>query len=107
MINIETNIGELNNEFKVTLDPLLALIYPDKLRVKFNHWPKKNPEEGFNSDPSWETDVSPGGWVCWKSGGCTRCDISVYTQDGVHLFTKRWNAILDGDKIAFHLFVNK
>ena len=35
MINLETNVGDLKNEFKVTIDPLLATIYPGNIRVKF------------------------------------------------------------------------
>ncbi len=106
MINLETNVGDLKNEFKVTIDPLLATVYPGKLRVKFNNWPQENPELGFEDEVSWETNIPPGGWATWKSGGCTRSDISVYTQEGVHLFTRRWNALLDGDKIesAFSIF---
>ena len=106
MINVETNGGELRNEYKITLDPLLARIHPGDLKIKFNHLPQENPEGGFRAPSNWETNIPPGHQVTWKSGGCGRCDISVYTQEGIHIFTKRWDAILDGDKLekAFSIF---
>lgn len=107
MIYLKVNEGRESNEFRIDLDPTLALIHPGKFRVKFSHFPVENPEGEFESNKSWETNILPGGWATWRSGACPRCDISVYTQDGVHLFTRRWNSILDGDKIekAFSLFI--
>lgn len=108
MIYLKVNEGEESNEFRVDLDPTLALIYPGKFRIKFSHFPIENPEEEFGSNKGWETNIPPGGWATWNSGNsCPRCDISIYTQDGIHLFTRRWNSILDGGKIdkAFSLFV--
>ena len=107
MIYIKTNEGKESNEFRIDLDPALALIYPGKFKVKFSHFPIENPEGEFGSNLGWETDIIPGGWATWRSGACPRCDISLYTQDGDHLFTRRWNSILDGGKIekAFSLFI--
>ena len=107
MIYLKTNEGRESNEFRIDLDPALALIHPGKFRVKFSHFPVENPEGEYEVENGWEVDVFAGAWATWRTGAYPRCDISVYTQDGVHLFTRRWNSILDGDKIekAFSLFI--
>jgi FkbM family methyltransferase len=105
MIKITTNGGKLRNEYKVAIDPSLSMIHPGKFKLKFSHFPQ---EDGFDSEiiQGWETWISAGGWSTWKSGGCSRCDISLYTEGGTHIFTKTWNAMLDGDKLeqAFSFF---
>lgn len=111
MIYIEANIGVFKNEFKVTLDSDLSLLYDGKIRVKFNHIPLKNPEIGFNEDCDWEIDINSGEFAVWKSGGCYRCDINLYTQDGLYLMGRSWDPLIDGDKIEkyFNLYskINK
>ena len=94
MIKITTNGGKLRNEYKVAIDPSLSMIHPGKFKLKFSHFPQ---EDGFDSEiiQGWETWISAGGWSTWKSGGCSRCDISLYTEGGTHIFTKTWNAMLE------------
>lgn len=99
MINIETNIGTLGNEFKVSLDSEFYAIYPNELKIKFYHYPLECGSQYFDRNPNWEINLLPGSWGLWKSGGCNRCDIRVYTQEGKHLFTRKWNALIDGGKI--------
>jgi FkbM family methyltransferase len=105
MIKITTNGGELRNEYKVAIDPLLSMIHSGRFKLKFSHFPQ---EEGFDSEivQGWETWIPAGGWSSWVSGGCSRCDISLYTEEGTHIFTRTWDAILDGDKLekAFSFF---
>jgi len=99
MIKIETNIGDYLNEFKVSLDPELQLIHRDKLKVKFYHFPLEDESIDLIENSNWEIDLQPGTWATWKSGGCNRCDIRVFTQEGKHLFTRKWNGFIDGGKI--------
>tara|TARA_Y100000385_G_C13064662_1_gene626133 strand:+ start:126 stop:989 length:864 start_codon:yes stop_codon:yes gene_type:complete len=105
MIKITTNGGELRNEYKVAIDPLLGMIHPGRFKLKFSHLPQ---EEGFDNEivQGWETWIPAGGWSSWVSGGCSRCDVSLYTEEGTHIFTRTWDAILDGDKLekAFSFF---
>lgn len=106
MISIEPNIGELKNEYKVTLDSSLSMVYKGKVKVKFNHIPLDKPEDGFDSPCNWEIFLNPGEWAFWKSGGSTRCDINIYTEEGKHILSRVWSSLLDGDNIekAFNIF---
>ncbi len=107
MIKITTNGGELRNEYKVAIDPLLGMIHQGRFKVKFSHLPQESGYDDKNIQ-GWETWIPAGGWSIWKSGGCSRCDISLYTEEGTHIFTRTWDAILDGDKLekAFSFFCN-
>jgi len=106
MIELQTNKGEFKNDYKVILSHELSSIYSGKFKVKFNHIPLEDPKNGFNSFSNYESIVNPGGWVTWRSGGSTRCDINIYTDKGDHILTRRWDSVIDGDDIekAFSIF---
>ena len=55
---------------------------------------------------NYEINTTPGRWATWRSGGCTRCDINIYTDKGDHILTRKWESAIDGDDIekAFSIF---
>ena len=106
MIELQTNKGEFNNDYKVILSHELSSIYSGEFKVKFNHIPLEDPKNGFNAFSNYEVTTAPGRWTTWRSGGCTRCDINIYTDKGDHILTRKWESAIDGDDIekAFSIF---
>ena len=106
MIELQTNKGEFKNDYKVILSHELSAIYPGGFKVKFNHIPLEDPKNGFNAFSNYEINTTPGRWATWRSGGCTRCDINIYTDKGDHILTRKWESAIDGDDIekAFSIF---
>ena len=54
MIELQTNKGEFNNDYKVILSHELSAIYPGGFKVKFNHIPLEDPKNGFNAFSNYE-----------------------------------------------------
>ena len=88
--------------FKVELDEALKSIVKGPLIVKFTPISNKG---------GWETFITPGNWVSWNGGGCSRWDIVIMDINRNVIFTRKYNSLYDGGELdkffSFYCKLNK